>query len=208
MTLNGILEFGSRRLVNLGRLLIVLAVQALALGWMIADRASILSDGAEIRLSVVPVDPRDFFRGDYVRLNYDISTVPVDARSPAAEAGRGDTIYVVVKPGVDGSARIVTAALERPSGVDGLVLRGRITGKGFGQRGAQEPEVPCPNECEYKRVEYGIERFYVPEGKGKPIEDIRNDGRVAILASVDSGGRVAIKQLLVDDEPVYSEPLF
>ena len=30
-------------------------------------------DGKEIRVKVVPVDPRSLFRGNYARLNYDFS---------------------------------------------------------------------------------------------------------------------------------------
>ena len=47
------------------------------LGWIIAGRAAILRDGQEILLKVEPVDPRDLLRGDYVRLGYEISRIPV-----------------------------------------------------------------------------------------------------------------------------------
>ena len=47
--------------------------QALVLGWMIWDRTSLLANGREVVLDVVPVDPRSLFRGDYVILGYDIS---------------------------------------------------------------------------------------------------------------------------------------
>ncbi|MBA2400538.1 MAG: GDYXXLXY domain-containing protein, partial [Bradyrhizobium sp.] len=48
---------------------------------MVFQRAAILRDGKEVRLEVVPVDPRDLFRGDYVVLGYRIGTVdqPKDA---------------------------------------------------------------------------------------------------------------------------------
>jgi len=43
---------------------------------MVVDRASILREGTEVTLQTRPVDPRDFLRGDYVVLSYDISSVP------------------------------------------------------------------------------------------------------------------------------------
>jgi uncharacterized membrane-anchored protein len=58
------------------------------------------------------------------------------------------------------------------------------------------------------RVEYGIERYYVPEGEGKPIEEARNDGNVAIAARVSPDGSAQIRSLLVDGKPVYDEPLY
>src|SRR3712207_8325878 len=45
-------------------------IQAGLLAAMVVDRALLLSRGTEIRLPVVPVDPRDFLRGDYVILSY------------------------------------------------------------------------------------------------------------------------------------------
>ena len=48
------------------------------LGSMIMGRAAILRDGREIVLEVLPVDPRDLLRGDYVRLDYNISSLPIE----------------------------------------------------------------------------------------------------------------------------------
>ena len=62
------------------KLLLALAVIALAqtgvLAAMVVDRTLLLKNGREITLPIVPVDPRDLFRGEYVRLGYDINTVP------------------------------------------------------------------------------------------------------------------------------------
>ncbi|MBY3249774.1 GDYXXLXY domain-containing protein, partial [Rhizobium laguerreae] len=55
---------------------------------------------------------------------------------------------------------------------------------------------------------YGIERYYVPEGEGKPIEEARNDGNVAIAVRVSPDGSAQIRSLLVDGKPVYDEPLY
>ena len=57
--------------------LVVALAQIGFLGWIIAGRAAILRDGREIVLKVEPVDPRDLLRGDYVRLCYEISSIPV-----------------------------------------------------------------------------------------------------------------------------------
>ena len=44
---------------------------------MVIDRVRLLKTGREITLPIVPVDPRDLFRGEYVRLGYDIGRVPL-----------------------------------------------------------------------------------------------------------------------------------
>src|SRR3989344_3670842 len=41
----------------------------------IASKESVLRGGQEVLLQTVPVDPRDIFRGDYVTLRYEISTL-------------------------------------------------------------------------------------------------------------------------------------
>ena len=59
------------------RLFIVLciAAQILVLGVMAGKREFILATGERVFLRTAPIDPRDPFRGDFVRLRYDISTV-------------------------------------------------------------------------------------------------------------------------------------
>ena len=65
--------------------------QAAVLGWMIWDRASLLANGREVVLEVIPVDPRSLFRGDYVILGYDISRFDLPAGRRPAEAQRAIT---------------------------------------------------------------------------------------------------------------------
>src|SRR5258705_10409827 len=63
------------------KLLLSLAILALAqtsvLAYMVIDRVTLLKSGREITLPIIPVDPRDLFRGEYVRLGYGVSTVPM-----------------------------------------------------------------------------------------------------------------------------------
>ena len=76
----------SRSICSIGvSLLVVAALQSLVLLWMVWDRVSLLANGREIKAAVVPVDPRDVFRGDYVTLGYGFNT--------GAESG-GDFVFV------------------------------------------------------------------------------------------------------------------
>ena len=60
------------------KLLIVTAVvaQLLVLGWMAFEREWVVRTGRVVYLRTAPVDPQDPMRGEYVRLNYEIATVP------------------------------------------------------------------------------------------------------------------------------------
>ena len=54
-------------------------IQVAFIAAMVLDRAGVLREGTEVTLQTRPVDPRDFLRGDYVQLRYDISSVRPDA---------------------------------------------------------------------------------------------------------------------------------
>ena len=54
-------------------------IQIALIGLMVADRVMILRTGVDVALQTRPLDPRDFLRGDYVVLGYDISSVPAGA---------------------------------------------------------------------------------------------------------------------------------
>jgi len=189
------------------RLALLLALQLAALVWMIADRALVLRNGTEILLKVEPVDPRDFFRGDYVTLGYAISSLLVPADAPAAALESGQHVFVRVRPGEDGAAEVLDVAPEKPAG-DGLVLRGTVLGRFETRRATDGEDDGCADRCVRLRVRYGIEQYFVPQGEGRAIERITGDGRVGIVAAVAPSGEMAIKRLLVDGDPVYDEPLW
>lgn len=158
-------------------------IQVALIAAMVIDRAGILRTGTEVMLRTRPVDPRDFLRGDYVVLAYDITRIPV------GDAGNQATVFVKLAPDADGFHRFVSVHADRVAVTKPEVLiRGRVTA--------------------YDGVHYGIESYFVPEGEGRSIEAARNQGKVAIVAAVAPSGRAAIKRLLIDGKPVYDEPWF
>ena len=189
------------------RLLIAALVLALVqigfLTWIIMARAAVLRDGREVILKVEPVDPRDLLRGDYVRLGFDIGRIPVELirNVPAGTFGTQDgSIHVRVSKGDDGYWHAVSATLDAPSGVepgpDEAEMRGTVHG---GRSLAPGTSID---------VEYGLERFYLPEGEGIAIE---NDMRVrpfAIKVAVAEDGTSQIKALLDGDKTLFEEPLY
>jgi GDYXXLXY motif protein len=57
-------------------------------------------------------------------------------------------------------------------------------------------------------VEYGIERFYVPEGEGRTLEEARNAEALSVNIRVDAKGKAQIREIAVNGSPVYEEPLY
>lgn len=180
--------------------LVVALVQTSILGYMIEGRASILRSGTEVLLKTAPVDPRDLLRGDYVILTYDISNISTTSvTGTRPKEGEVARLNVRLKPGEDGFWIVSQASFDPLAAEDGSVvlLSQPITMYGWEWENAGN-----------LMVSYGIERFYVPEGEGKPIEDGRNEGRVSVAARVSEDGQAQIRALMLDGEPLYEEPLY
>ncbi|MGH6768528.1 MAG: GDYXXLXY domain-containing protein [Xanthobacteraceae bacterium] len=169
---------------------------------MVYDRIRVLREGAEVILQTRPVDPRDFLRGDYVVLTYDISNLAAGELKGQPTRGRGTRVFVKLAPRPDGVYEVQSVHAERVpiSGREVLIRGSVISGATCGGR---QPEF-----CDRLNVRYGIERYFVPEGEGRAIESARNQGKVLIVAAVTPAGRAAIKRLLLDGKPVYDEPMF
>lgn len=188
--------FSARFLISAA--LIVAVLQSAILLYIVAGRAAVLRDGAEVRLETAPIDPRDFLRGDYVILNYRIGQVPTETVSGPwpADSGR-HTIHVRLEPEADGFWTVREASFAPLAEKSGSVIIEGITDR-FSTQGSGRAI----------SVTYGIERYYVPEGEGKDIEAARNDGRISIAARVSKSGIVYIRALLEDGRPLYEEPLY
>jgi len=180
-------------------------ISALALGavpaWMIADRAAILQDGVEIVLKTEPVDPRDFLRGQYVRLSYPISQLSGSLFHLAeGEILEGDTtIHVRLEEGEDGYWRAteVLTDVKPDDATDRVVwIRGKTL-------------YDIYSATEVAQIEYGIERYYAAEAVAPEIDARMRDGNVTdTVVAVGADGRAQIKALRQGDDIFYTENLF
>jgi uncharacterized membrane-anchored protein len=175
-------------------------LQMALIAWMVIDRVGILRTGTEVTLRTRPLDPRDFLRGDYVTLGYDMSTLP--AGELEGTPFRTAVVFVKMAPDAEGFYRALSVHAQ-PVAVGGaeVLIRGRV---GSDNYCGSDPRAFCKT----LRITYGIEHYFVPEGEGRAIEQARNQDKVAIVAAVTPAGRAAIKRLVIDGKPVYDEPLF
>jgi uncharacterized membrane-anchored protein len=172
----------------------VALMQSGVLGAMVWERIQLLTHGREVVLPIIPVDPRSLFRGDYVQLSYDVSRVTgrlLDGALP-----RGATVYVSVARGPDGAWTPIKATpIHDGAGrADVIVLKGRVEAGGSDGHDAL--------------VRYGIESYFVREGKGRELEALARDKKLAAVIAVDARGKAAIKGLMIDGKLAYEEPLF
>jgi uncharacterized membrane-anchored protein len=166
-------------------LILIVAVQVLLLvGWAVKEEMHLI-EGQEILLETEPIDPRDILRGDYIILNYKISWIPREiVTDEKDETLWGKKIYVFLEP--EGEFHKIQAASRTKPGKRQreLFLTGRL-----GRERARDGQ-------EMVHVEYGIERYFVPEGKG-----IVPDGELTVKISRLEDGRARVKELLIDGKP-------
>ncbi|UNK36756.1 GDYXXLXY domain-containing protein [Shinella sp. H4-D48] len=181
--------------------IIVAVLQTGVIGYMVESRAAILRNGADIRLKTSPVDPRDLLRGDYVILSYPISTISKSiVTGDIAPDGTRTRLSVRLKPDASGLWNATEARFADMAPEDGSVIL-RTLPIVFNTYGAGE----MPDTL---FVQYGLERYYVPEGEGRALENARNAEELEVEARVSHDGTPQIARLLLRGEPVYDEPLY
>jgi uncharacterized membrane-anchored protein len=177
-------------------------VQVALLTVMIIDRVQILREGTEVTLQTRPVDPRDFLRGDYVVLGYDISRLPAGSLLGQPADARNPMVFVKLAPNRDGLYEAVSVHADAVAVASSEVLiRGRVA---YGATCGSSGRAFCDN----LQIRYNLESYFVPEGEGRKLEQVRNQGKLTVVAAVLPSGRAAIKRLLVDGAPLYEEPWF
>jgi len=162
-------------------------LQILVLGYMVGEREHILRNGKIIYLRTAPIDPRDLFRGDYVRLNYEISNISARnlPRGDATGLAKGSKVYVILTENSNGLYELGhVSPTEPPTGIylAGRSLydfRHRMTGHSL-------------------RLKYGIEAYFVQQGKGRQIEQRlgnRNQLQIPLEMQIAVGrnGKAVIK---------------
>lgn len=177
---------------------LVAALQSAALIWMVAGRISLLKSGREMTVEVVPVDPRDLFRGEYVILGYTFSGTG-DTTLPSGTK-RGDRLYATLKSSAGSKWDLVSVAPAYPEKIE----PGQAVLSGIASDVWQNSEQGLATG----RIRYGIESYFVPEGKGRELETMVRDKKIEAVLAVSDSGQAAIKALVIDGKRVHEEPLF
>jgi uncharacterized membrane-anchored protein len=124
-----------------------------------------------VLLKVVPVDPRDMFRGDYVTLSYEIS------RTRGANYQPGQSVYVTLVPEPVGRHYRAGQFSTAPP-TSGVFIKG--TAEGYG------------------RARYGIESYYVQEGTGHDYENAVRSRRLWADVAIDGQGNPSLRGLVIE----------
>lgn len=154
----------------------VVAAQVVGLVVFAGARQIALTQGREVTLQTVPVDPRSLLQGDYAILDYEIARLPSRMR----DEPEGGMVYVTLQECGEVWCADRYSSWE-PDPPD-VFIRGRVTDR--------------------RRLDFGIGTFFVPEGTGYIVEQARD---VKVMVSLNASGNAVIKQVLVDGRPFDPE---
>jgi uncharacterized membrane-anchored protein len=156
---------------------VAVAAQFLVLCGMILMQMIPHVSGTTVWLKVVPVDPRDMFKGDYVILSYRMSQSSNAAGWVSSDdVPAGTPVYVTLVPDDDGIHHRADQYLKEPP-TSGLYIKG--------------------TRQAWNRIEYGIESFYVQAGTGLDYEQAARTGTLSAEVAIGGDGQAGLKRLQV-----------
>lgn len=165
------------------KLAIVAAVQILILSSVIGFKQYTVATGETVLLKVEPYDPRDPFRGDYVQVRYEISTLDDGLLVDGYIDGKA---FVELTEGDDGYWHAVAIHDDRKREFAGSrIIKGAPQYSGrFDDYGTI-------------RLDYGIEEIFIPEGSGDQIP-FGSDSTIAVAVKIDRFGNAVARYFTVD----------
>lgn len=151
--------------------------QILAVIAMLAYAYAPIYFGKDILIRTTVYDPRDMFRGDYVRLSYGFAGIyELDKRGLSKRRQlHGTEIYAILKQDKDGKYKFDKYSFERPNG--GMFLAGRV---------------------DYNTAKFGIEAFFMPPKKARQMERDMMEFNATAVISVMDNGKARIKDIVIE----------
>jgi uncharacterized membrane-anchored protein len=176
------------------KFILAIVLQVIIIFGIIIFKLSVFTSGTEIWLKIIPVDPRDLLRGDYITFQYSISDL--DSYYFGGEQVRnGDTVYVVLRK-VEKYWVAQNVQKNKPTGNE-LFIKGKVERGGLGD---QLDPFSSQNFISSRiHIAYGIEQYFIPEGKGLDFNFW--DREVAAVVAVDDDGNATLKKIYIDDKP-------
>lgn len=155
----------------------------------LVDRLEVQMTGTVVTLELVPVDPRDLLRGDYVIINLAIGRIAKTVEG-AESLRAGQTVFVELEPDGEGPARPLSVSPNHPQSGK-LAIAGSVRS----------------STAETVWIDYGIDAFFLPEGEGRAIERL-DTSRVLLEVAIAEDGRSLPLNLLIDGKAFKSDSSF
>lgn len=150
------------------------ALQVILLAFMAGEREWVMHTGREFLLRTAPIDPNDPMRGEYARLDYEISRVPWSLCRDGLRGlsrrehgysdrdARGRRVYAMLQLNEAGLAEVAGLTDRKPEKAP--FIRGRI-------RSTNDQSI---------EVRYGVEALFMQQGKALELDRKRREERPGV----------------------------
>ncbi len=182
--------------------LLAIAFQVVAVASIALSKEWILVNGKEVIFQTAPIDPRDIFRGDYVRLDYPFSHIDTDQLSAdilTSGLRKGQKVYLSLKVNPQGIAQGKQLSTTPPSQMPYLTgqVKNHWPYRDYMEQHSRSKPTSISSENPVQ-IKYGLEQYYVEQGAGLEMEKTRgrrNGFQVPMLihAAVSEQGEALIR---------------
>ena len=167
------------------------AVQILLVGAMLFDRINTINNGQEVLLQSRFVDPRDVFRGHYVRLNLIAGEINKNLPGANEKFNYRDPIYVSLTLGEKGFWVAKSVHRQLPQDDSLVILEGVYQGKNNNTL----------------RVRFPFDRYFADKERALELENLHADQKLGVVLALNGKGGGVIKGITIDGKIIYDEPL-
>lgn len=182
-------------MTKLTKFILAITTQIVIIFALIIFKVSVLTGGTDVFLRIQPVDPTSPFRGDYATFQYDISNLG-SYLFDGLQIRNGDTVYVVL--GQSGKYWIAQSVQKNmTTGSNQIFIKGKVASGGLESQSDLFPSQRFGGSRIH--VVYGIEEYFIPEGKGRNISFWNKEA--AARVAVDENGNTVLKQIYVGGKP-------
>lgn len=152
------------------RFLLAVAIPLFILLVMTIKPQATVLFGQEVVLETKAYDPTDFFRGDYVAINFAISDVPKSKVTLPLDQIRNKKLYVSLKQ--EGKFHVVDQ-VSKTKPKQGVYLKGTFQ--------------DWFNETDTFRVDYSLDKYFLEQGSGMDLENESIKGGLIGTVKILSG---------------------
>jgi uncharacterized membrane-anchored protein len=161
--------------------IIALTVPLLLLIGLTVKPLWVLTNGDDVSLLTVPMDPRDLLYGDTVTLRYEIEEVPkneipIDILKKIEKRTISKQLTVYGKLVQQGDVYVLDSlSNKKPKG--SIYLTGKLNGYDYQN----------VNGVNVHSINFGLDRYYIPENTGKELENLSAKGQLVAHLKVKNG---------------------
>jgi len=143
-----------------------------------------MENGKKIILKVNPVDPRSLMRGEYIRLSYDFSELEIKLEN---KLPKGEAIYIILKNNLN--LWVYNGYSFKKPDENVTFIKGNV-------RYSYAVYDKEKNKTMNLGIDFGIEDYYVEEGKAVEYENKIDSENLYVKVSLNSNGEGIVYGIL------------